>query len=151
MAPDVNVLLASAREDHPQHRVARSWLSQALQNHDALGGVQVLPMVASGFLRIATNPKAFSQPMPVKEAVEFLDNLLTRPGVEMPAVGRAEWNACQVLCRAKNIRGGDVTDAFIAASVNEAGGHLVTFDRDFLSLLPKSALTVLNPESKYVD
>lgn len=143
MSPDVNVLLASAREDHPQHRVARTWLTDALKQHS---NIEVLPLVASGFLRIVTNSKAFTKPMSVVDAVGFLDDLLTRPGVEMPPIGRPEWEACQKLCVARNIHAGDVTDAFIAAAVTEIGSHLVTFDRDFISLLPKSALTVLNPE-----
>jgi predicted nucleic acid-binding protein len=38
-----------------------------------------------------------------------------------------------------------ITDAWIAAAVKTLGSHLVTFDREFASLLGRSQLTVLDP------
>jgi predicted nucleic acid-binding protein len=34
MTPDLNVLLAASRADHPQHRPALSWLEQAIVTFD---------------------------------------------------------------------------------------------------------------------
>lgn len=143
MAPDINVLVASWREDHSHHSAGKGWLEGALLNHQANGGIQILPMVAAGFLRLVTNVKVFVRPASPEQATEFLDLLLALPGVQMPEIGRAEWEACQQLCREKNITGPDVSDAFLAGAVIEFGSHFVTFDRDFLKLLPAARLTVL--------
>src|SRR6185503_6622443 len=90
MAPDLNVLLAASRTDHPQHKIAIRWLQQAIAACAAGGSVEILPMVAAGFLRLATNPRVFVRPMSIDAATAFLDSLLSVPGVDMPEVGH-EW------------------------------------------------------------
>jgi uncharacterized protein len=57
VAPDLNVLLAASRTDHPQHTPALRWLEQAIADCATGGAIEVLPMVAAGFLRLATNPR----------------------------------------------------------------------------------------------
>ncbi len=83
MAPDLNVLLAASRVDHPQHRPAINWLEGAIERCEVGGSIELLPMVTAGFLRLATNPKLFASPMPIAAAVAFVDSLLAIPGVEM--------------------------------------------------------------------
>ena len=62
MTPDVNVLVAAFRADHPHHADARKWLGLAraacAAGQDSLA---VLPMVLAGFLHLVTNPKVFVQ------------------------------------------------------------------------------------------
>jgi len=55
--PDVNVLVAAFRASHVHHRQARAWLTSALESCATGGNVELLPMVAAGFLRVATNRK----------------------------------------------------------------------------------------------
>ncbi|TAN48152.1 MAG: hypothetical protein EPN21_15640 [Methylococcaceae bacterium] len=70
MTPDVNVLVAASRSDHPHHGPALSWLNTALDAAESGQSVLILPMVASGLLRLVTHPKVFTQPMPFVAANE---------------------------------------------------------------------------------
>jgi hypothetical protein len=144
MTPDVNVLLAASRVDHPHHRVALSWLEGALAAAETGGSLVVLPMVLSGFLRLATHPKVFRQPTPPDAAVAFADSLLTSAGVEIADVGR-EWPALRRLTLEEGLRGNDIPDAWIAAAVQTLGTRLVTFDRGFERWLRRAELTLLHP------
>jgi hypothetical protein len=144
MTPDLNVLLAASRSDHPQHGIALAWLNGALAACGAGGSLEILPMVAAGFLRLATNAKVFASPTPIAAAVAFIDSLLAVPGVDMPELGR-EWPALRQLSCDHNLAGNDLTDAWIAAAVKTSGSRLVTFDRGFTRLLGRAELTVLAP------
>ena len=88
MTPNLNVLLAASRTDHPHHAPAIAWLRQAIADCDTGGNIELLPMVAAGFLRLATNRKLFVTPMAIGAAIAFLDSLLAIPAVEMPELGR---------------------------------------------------------------
>jgi toxin-antitoxin system PIN domain toxin len=144
MTPDLNVLLAASRTDHPQHRRALAWLELAIADCDAGAGIQILPMVAAGFLRIATNRKVFVAPMSIDAAIRFLDSLFAIPGVEMAELGR-EWPVLKQLSRDQRLTANDITDAWIAAAVRTLDSQLVTFDRGFRRLLGRAELTVLEP------
>jgi toxin-antitoxin system PIN domain toxin len=145
MTPDLNVLLAASRADHPQHRPALSWLEQAIVRCETGGSVELLPMVTTGFLRLATNPKLFASPMPIAAAVAFVDSLLVIPGVEMPELGR-EWPTLRQLSCDLGLAVNVIADAWIAAAVRTIGSHLVTFDKGFRRLLGNAELTVLKPD-----
>ena len=99
-------------------------------------------MVVASFLRLVTNAKIFVHPTPVEHAVEFLDALLTVPGVEMPYLG-AEWAIMRQLCVEKKLSANAIPDAWLAAAVTQLGEHLVTFDADFKKLLKRTQVTVL--------
>ena len=141
--PDVNVLLAASRRDHPHHDVALAWLEQALANtgHDLL---ILQPMVMSGFLRLATHPKVFPVPTPTAQALAFVEALLDSPGVSLATLGD-EWPDLSRLCREQALQGNDVPDAWLAAAVLRQGEHLVSFDGDFRRLLPRPRFTRLRP------
>lgn len=145
MTPDVNVLLAASRSDHPHHKTAYACLDEAVTACTDGASLKLMPMVVAGFLRLVTNPKIFTHPTPVEEAVGFLDALVAVPGVEMPSLG-AEWPMLRQLCIEKNLTANDVPDAWVAAAVIQLGEHLVTFDADFKKLLRRTQLTVLAPE-----
>jgi toxin-antitoxin system PIN domain toxin len=142
MTPDLNVLLAASRTDHPHHAPALRWLRRALADCETGGSVEILPMVAAGFLRLATSSRIFVSPMSIEAALAFVDSLLAIPGVEMPELGR-EWPGLRQLSRDHALAGNDIPDAWIAAAVRTLGSHLVTFDRGFTRLLGRAELTVL--------
>jgi len=144
MTPDVNVLLAASRTDHPHHAVADQWLAAAMTAAEAGGSLIVLPMVLAGFLRLATHPKIFRQPTPPEAAIAFAESLLSSPGVEIADLGR-EWPALRRLVEQHRLTGNDVPDAWIAAAVLTLGTRLVTFDRGFERWLGRSDLTLLRP------
>lgn len=144
MTPDVNVLVAASRADHVHHNKALKRLTDALRECERGGSVQILSMVATGFLRLVTNPRVFPDPTPIGDALAFLNALLAQPGVEMPELGR-EWPLFVRLCADLQLRGNRIPDAWIAAAITAGGYHLVTFDRGFASLLRTSAYTLLKP------
>ena len=142
MTPDVNVLIAASRRDHAHHAPALEWLEGAL---DASAGGQplaILPMVASGFLRLATHPRVFVEPTPLKAAQVFLHAVLDSPGVSMPALGE-EWPLFEKLCAQHKLRGNAIPDAWIAAAAQSHHLQLVTFDKDFRRLMKPGTVTVL--------
>lgn len=142
MTPDVNVLVAASRSDHPHHKAAYACMNKAVAACAEGASLKLMPMVAAGFLRLVTHPKIFVHPTPVDDAVGFLDALMAMPGVEMPALG-AEWPMLRQLCLDKNLAANDIPDAWLAAAVIQFGEHLVTFDADFRKLLRKTQVTIL--------
>lgn len=144
MTPDVNVLVAASRADHPHHAMARAWLEEALGTSRTGAAFTLMPMVLASFLRLVTSPKIFRTATPTEEAVAFVDALLASPGVQLAPLG-PEWSKLRQLCLDKNLRGNDLPDAWLSAAVAHMGEHLVTFDRDFRRLLARSDLTLLAP------
>lgn len=143
MTPDVNVLVAASRVDHPHHEVAREWLEQALAAAAAGTALTLMPMVMASFLRLVTSPRIFQQPTPVEDAVAYVDALLAGPGVHLAPLG-PEWSILRELCLNKQLSGNDVPDAWLSAAVLHVGEHLVSFDRDFRRLLPRSQFSLLS-------
>jgi toxin-antitoxin system PIN domain toxin len=145
MTPDVNVLVAAFRPDHPHHLSARAWLDDAVvQAANGRAGLVLLGTVVTGFLRITTNPKIFLETDPLQDVSEFIDSLLSCPGVQFQPQG-ATWPTMRQVCLAQQATGNLITDAWIAATVMQSGETLCTFDRDFLRLLPADQLLLLQP------
>ena len=142
MMPDVNVLIAASRTDHPHHKPAYAWLNEAIAACEVGASLKLMPMVAASFLRLVTNFRVFVHPTPIGDAMAFLDALLAIPGIDMPAHG-GEWPILRQLCVVKQLTANDIPDAWLAASVIEHSEHLVTFDADFKRLLAPAQLTVL--------
>jgi hypothetical protein len=144
MTPDVNVLVAASRTDHPHHAVARAWLEEAVNASEAGAVLTLMPMVLASFLRLVTSPKIFQLATPIEDAVAFVDALLASPGVHLAPLG-PEWPKQRQLCLDKQLSGNDVPDAWLSAAVAHMGEHLVSFDRDFRKLLARGQLTLLAP------
>ena len=142
MTPDVNVLVAASRDDHPHHTEARAWLEQTLAAAASGAAFTLMPMVVASFLRLVTSPKIFRLPTPVAAAVRFVDAVLAAPGVQ-PAVLGPEWARLRQLCIDKQLGGNDLPDAWLAAATLHAGEHLVSFDCGFRKLLSRSHFTLL--------
>ena len=144
MTPDVNVLVAASRTDHPHHAVARVWLEEVVATAGAGMTVVLMPMVLASFLRLVTSPKVFQMATPIANAVAFVDALLASPGVQLAPLG-PEWPILRQLCLDKQLVGNNLPDAWLAAAVSQVGEHLVSFDRDFRSLLTRGQFTLLAP------
>lgn len=143
MTPDVNVLVAAFRADHPHHRTARDWLAQArLDCAQGTEPLTLLPMVLAGFLRLVTNRRVFVEPDSVEDAIGFIDAVLESPGVQLGPCGD-EWPLFRNKLLVHGLQGNLVTAAWIASAVEALSERLVTFDRDFVPLLPPRDLTLL--------
>ena len=144
MTPDVNVLVAASRSDHPHHAVALAWLEEAARAADGGASLTLMPMVLASFLRLVTSPKIFQLATPIEDAVAFVDALLASPGVQLAPLG-PEWSKLRQLCLDKQLRGNDLPDAWLSATVAHLGEHLVSFDRAFRKLLSRGQFTLLAP------
>ena len=143
VTPDVNVLLAALRADHPHHHIARPWLIARLAAAATGEGLTILPMVVTGVLRVATHPQVFSPPTPPAIVLEFLDKILAAPGVEYAELGR-EWPTLRRFVREYAPKGNAIPDAWIAAAAQTLGVRLVAFDKGLRGYLSASELTLLS-------
>jgi toxin-antitoxin system PIN domain toxin len=128
IVPDVNVLLYAARDDTTDHEAYRRWLVDALHGPEAVG---LSELVLSAVVRVLTNPRVFDPPMPLPDALAYVDALRAQPRAVALRPGERHWALFTELCRTGDARGNLVADAYHAALVVEAGGVLVTTDRDF--------------------
>jgi toxin-antitoxin system PIN domain toxin len=142
MTPDVNVLVAASRSDHPHHGIARTWLEEALAAAGQGSPFTLMPMVLASVLRLVTSSKIFVQPTPTADAIAFLDAILAMPGVQLSSLG-PEWPVLRRVCLDKPLSGNDLPDAWLAAAVVQQSEHLVSFNRDFRKLLTRSQFTLL--------
>ena len=142
MTPDVSVLVAASRSDHPHHDVALAWLTNAVAASAEGAHLLVFPMVVASFLRLVTHPRVFARPTPAAAAIAFVDALLLAPGVRMPHLAD-EWPKLRAACLEKKLKANDLPDAWLAAAVQTSGDHLVTFDKALRRLLHRSELTLL--------
>ena len=125
--PDVNVLLAGFRADHPHHDPARAFLQEARAN----GAPLALSDVAlAAVVRLATNARVFVRPDTTEAVLGYVEALLEPPGFLLRP-GAAHWPTFVRLCRVLALRGNLVPDAHLAALALEQGLELVTFDRGF--------------------
>ncbi len=144
MTPDVNVLVAAYRPDHPHHAPARAWLDSAVMAAaTGTASLVLLGTVVTGFMRVTTNPKVFVQVDPMQDLTDFVDSLLACTGVQFQPQGAA-WPQLRQLCLQQQVGSNLLTDIWIAASVLQSGETLCSFDRDFKKLLPPDRLHLLS-------
>jgi uncharacterized protein len=143
MLPDINVLVAAYRQDHTHHTAARTWLSDFLDAPGAQPLTLCMP-VASGFIRLVTNAKIFPQITPAAQAVDFLDWLGEHSRTRWAQSGD-EWPHLRSLVLNQALTGNHIPDAQLAALAQHLGAPLVTFDKGFRKLLPRTLLVVLQP------
>jgi toxin-antitoxin system PIN domain toxin len=125
---DVNVLIYAFRADSLRHSVCKPWLDRIVMG-DATFGMS--PLALSAVVRIATNPRIFREPSPVKEAFAFCDNLLRQPHCEPVLPGDRHWSIFARICAEAGIRGARLADAWFAALAIERGCTWITYDRDY--------------------
>lgn len=125
---DVNVLVYAHREDVDRHADYASWLAERARSADAFG---VSDHVLSGFIRIATHPRAFARPSPLASALAFAEAVRSFPNAVPVAPGERHWGIFARLCEGANARGNLVPDAWLAALAIECGAEWITTDRDY--------------------
>lgn len=125
---DVNLLLYATFATFSQHRAARSWFEKALNGHDQvlLPGVSVF-----GFVRIATNPRVFEQPLAVEDALAAVEVWLAQPHVHFLAPGPRHVEIAFRLLRELGVARNLTTDVQLAAHAIENQARLCSNDSDF--------------------
>ncbi len=125
---DVNVLVYAHRPEADRHEAYREWLELVRTDEEPLG---LSDLALSGFIRVVTHPKVFSEPTPLNVALEFTQALRAAPAAVPITPGSRHWPIFEQLCRSIEARGNDVPDAYLAALAIEQGTTWFTCDRAF--------------------
>jgi uncharacterized protein len=125
---DANLLLYAYNADAPQHAAAAKWLDNLLNSRESIG----LPWLTLwAFLRIATNPRVWPNPMPAHAAFEIVRTWLAQAGVILLHPGPRHAEILEQLVTRDRAAASLVTDAALAAIALEYGATLASTDRDF--------------------
>jgi toxin-antitoxin system PIN domain toxin len=125
---DANVLLYAVNEASPHHRVARGWIDQALSGDEPVGFAWV---VLLAFLRLATLPTVFPNPLSVDVAYDLVDEWLAATAATIVHPTPRHAGLLGDLLKGAGTAGNLVMDANLAALAIEHGARLCTLDRDF--------------------
>ncbi len=125
--PDVNVLVYAHREETEGHERSTAWLVEMATGPEPFA---ISELTVHGFLRIVTNPRIFRPPSTRKQAMDFVDSLLARPGCCFIRPGPNHWSIFRELCERGGLKGKIVADAVHAALAIENGCECVTADTD---------------------
>lgn len=136
---DANVLIYAVNADAPHHQRARQWLESALSGSEPVG---MTWNVLLAFLRVTTRRGIFERPLPVDDAVAYIDSWLEQPCVELVVPGPKHWSILRTLITASGTAGNLTSDAHLAAHAIEGGWTVASTDSDFRRF---SGLAVLNP------
>ncbi len=139
IVPDVNLLLYAYDSSSPFHPKAASWWQACLVGEEPV----ILPeVVAFGFLRVGTNPRAFHHPLTTTEAVAHVRSWLQQDTVTIPETTPEHCERVLGLLESLGTAGNLVTDAQIAAVAIEHDAVVHTTDADFIRF---AGLRWLNP------
>jgi uncharacterized protein len=129
-ALDVNILLYASDGGSEHHRVAADFLSAIASDGEI---VYLAWVTVMGYLRMATHPRIFRNPLSPSEAQANIQSLLAVPTVR--CVGEADgfWETYVEVAAGTPVRANLVPDAHLAAILKQHGIRtLYTHDRDFL-------------------
>jgi toxin-antitoxin system PIN domain toxin len=126
--PDVNILVYAHSERAVDHHRFKDWVEGLIQGNEAYG---ISDLVLSGFLRIVTNPRIFTPPSAISDALAFADRIRNQPHCVVVAPGQRHWDLFTGLCRTAGARGNLIPDAYLAALAIESGSEWITTDGDY--------------------
>ncbi|MGE0006302.1 MAG: type II toxin-antitoxin system VapC family toxin [Parvibaculaceae bacterium] len=125
---DANLLLYAYHPKAEQHERSRAWLEAVLSGPDL---VRFSCLTLWAFIRIATNPRVFDQPLSASEAEVAVSSWLAQPTAGILDPGERHWDILWRLMRDGQTAGPLVMDAVLAAIALEHGATICTTDRDF--------------------
>lgn len=136
---DVNILLYASDRESPWHSAATDFLASCVVRPELFC---ICWPTLMAYLRIATHPGIFADPLAPRQAESNVDALLALPRVKVLGEGESFWSSYRAVSEAP-IRGNLVPDAHVAALLLEHGVQvLYSRDRDFLKF---PSLTVEDP------
>jgi uncharacterized protein len=128
MLLDANVLLYAVYQHAAKHRAAVEWLTRQLNGSRRVG----LPWHTLGaFLRVATHPRVFREPLSAATALERVTDWLDAPVAWIPAPGPEYGRILGQLITRYELRGNLIPDGMLAALAIEHGVTLFSTDTDF--------------------
>ena len=128
MIVDANILLYAVDEDSAFHPSAKQWLEDALNGPRRVG----LPWQSlTGFMRVATNPRAVPDPLDPADAWDIVEAWLDAQNSWIPQPGPGYREILGRLVRDLRLSANLVPDAALAALCVEHGLAVVSADSDF--------------------
>lgn len=124
---DANLLIYAKNRDAPQQAVAAAWFEQSLR--ETRVGLPWSSLLA--FLRISTNPRAFSNPLSIGEAWSQVREWLSLPSVWIPEPTDRHAEVLGKLLSDEGAGANRVQDAHLAAIAIEHGLEVCSTDSDF--------------------
>lgn len=128
MIVDANLLLYAVDLHSPYYPQANRWLN------DGFAGSRLLSFpwqTLTAFLRIATSPRVFTEPMEPMQAWSLVQRWLSLDIVWVPTPGHRYPEILAGLIRDHDVRGNVVMDAALAALAIEHGLTIYSADTDF--------------------
>lgn len=126
---DVNILLYASDRDSPLHPKATAFL------HGVVAGTEVFCiawLTVMSYLRMATHPAIFAQPLSPEIAAANVQALLSLPHCRALGEEAGFWTAYREATRGLAVRGNLVPDTHLAAVLRQHGvAKLYTHDKDF--------------------
>ena len=127
--PDVNTLVYSFHRDAGVNDSYAEWLNSALSGSEP---VLLADVVLTGFLRVVTNRRIFTDPAPVIDALAFVEALRgSRASLALPPTDAAWRQLARFVENDSYLVGNLIPDAWIAALAVTAGARVATADAGF--------------------
>jgi toxin-antitoxin system PIN domain toxin len=125
---DANLLLYAHNRSAPEHAAARAWFERALSGPDRIG--VPWPSILA-FVRLASNPVVFRQPITPASAWQVVRQWLRQENVWIPTPGTTHGEIFESLLADRRVTSRMVPDAHLAALAIEHGLTLCSTDGDF--------------------
>ncbi len=126
---DLNILLYASDQSSPRHAAAILFLESRAGDPDVFYLAWITIM---GYLRIATHPRIFAQPLSPAKALNNVDALLSLPRVRVLTEADGFLQVYREVTEAFPVRGNLVPDAHLAALLRQHGvTRLYTADADY--------------------
>lgn len=139
-AIDVNLLLYASDTASPHQQTAVRFLKRCAAGRELLC---LCWSTVFGYLRIATHPSIFDNPLTPQDAAGNIEALIQLPHVRLLAEEEGYWEIYREVTEGMAVRGNLVPDAHLAAVLVQNGIKLLyTNDSDFKRF---SFLRVKNP------
>jgi uncharacterized protein len=130
---DANVLLYASDETSAYHPRARAFLDQVASGDDL---VYLFWPTVMAYLRVATHPAIFEQPLRPADAIANVERLLALPHVQTAGEQDRFWPSFLRVAGEADARGNLVPDAHLVALMVESGVRTIwTHDRDYRRFL----------------
>ncbi len=126
--PDLNLLVYAHNDGAPFHPLARRWWEELVNGSERVG---VPWVVATGFVRLMTNPRVLAHPATPAETVDFVTAWFRFPQVIPINPGADHLTLFRRNLVAAGVGANLVTDAHIAAMAMEYQAEVHSNDTDF--------------------
>jgi len=138
---DTNILLYAANSADPQHDRCRSFLEETVASGDICF---LSENVVYEFLRVATHPRVFPNPLEASDALKFVSAMLAVANFRTLSAGDNHWQILRALVMELGEPSGNFFfDVHTVALMREHGiRRIATADADFVKFRD---LEIINP------